>query len=169
MYTTKQKIYLYLDKTQKSMICTFLRAFVKQNTNLSPQNILDKFIDNQSYYLKINNSRFPFLEKLLNDQTFLDETITYICACKKYYEYKIAQAPLIAKQKEFEKNKRKFLQQIKMSKEPPTKKQLYYYDKLCKKYNLSKKDTTPLSKLDLKNEIESILNEHSEHNININK
>ena len=64
-------------------------------------------------------------------------------------------------QKEFEKKKRKFLQEVKMSKEEPTKKQLYYYDKLCKRYNLEKK-TGELSKLDLKNEIERIINEHSE-------
>ena len=32
------------------------------------------------------------------------------------------------------------LQEVKMSKEEPTKKQLYYYDKLCKRYNIIKKD-----------------------------
>ena len=46
-----------------------------------------------------------------------------------------------------------------MSKEAPTKKQLYYYDKLCKIYNIEKKDVEELSKLDLRNEIERILNE----------
>ena len=69
---------------------------------------------------------------------------------------------MIEAQKEFEKKKRKFLQEVKMSKEKPTKKQLYYYDKLCKKYNLVKKDTDELSKLDLRDEIERILNEHKE-------
>ena len=49
-----------------------------------------------------------------------------------------------------------------MSKEPPTKKQLYYYDKLCKRYSVEKKDVEELSKLDLRDEIERILNEHSE-------
>ncbi len=48
-----------------------------------------------------------------------------------------------------------------MSKEAPTKKQLYYYDKLCKKYSIEKKDTEKLSKLDLRDEIERILDEHS--------
>ena len=47
-----------------------------------------------------------------------------------------------------------------MSKEKPTKKQLYYYDKLCKRYSIEKKDVEELSKLDMRNEIESILNEH---------
>ena len=68
---------------------------------------------------------------------------------------------MIAKQKEFEKQKRKFLQDVKMSKEPPTKKQLYYYDRLCKKYNIEKLDVEALSRLDLKTEIGKIIDEHS--------
>ena len=55
-----------------------------------------------------------------------------------------------------------------MSKEEPTKKQLYYYDRLCKRYDLEKKDIKFLSKLDLKNEIESILNEYSKIDTTIN-
>jgi hypothetical protein len=54
-----------------------------------------------------------------------------------------------------------------MSKEAPTKKQLYYYDKLCKRYSIEKKDVKELSKLDLKNEIERILNEYSDVSENI--
>ena len=46
-----------------------------------------------------------------------------------------------------------------MSKEQPTKKQLYYYDRLCKKYNIEKKELT--SKLEARDEIERILNEYS--------
>jgi hypothetical protein len=45
-----------------------------------------------------------------------------------------------------------------MSKEAPTKKQLYYYDKLCKKYNIDKIELT--SKLEARNEIDKIINEH---------
>ena len=48
-----------------------------------------------------------------------------------------------------------------MSKEPPTKKQLYYYDSLCKKYSIEKKDINNLSKLDLKQLISEILDEYS--------
>ena len=54
-----------------------------------------------------------------------------------------------------------------MSKEKPTKKQLYYYERLCKKYSLEKLDVEELSKLDLRNEIERILNEHSDDYKNI--
>lgn len=168
MYATKQRIYLYFDKTQKSMICTFLRSFVKQNYNLSNEDIINKFIDEQEYYIKINNSRYPFLEDYLSNDDFIKDSKEYIKACQKYYKYKEAQAPIIAKQKEFDKQKRKFLQEIKMSKETPTKKQLYYYERLCKKYNIEQKDVNNLSKLDLRNEIEKILNEHSANSIDIN-
>ena len=149
------------------MICTFLRSYSKQNCELGVDDIYDKFAEEQDYYLKINSSRFPFLADYLYDDTFISETKEYIKACKKYYDYKKSQAPLIAKQKEFEKKKRKFLQEVKMSKEKPTKKQLYYYERLCKKYNIEKRNTDEMSKLDMRDEIERIINEHSGNSINI--
>ena len=167
MYQIKSRIYLDFDKTQKVGICNYLRALVKQNLNLTCSEILDKFIEDEKYYLEIKSSRFPFLENVIDDYQFLKDTEIYIKECIKYYNYKESQRPFIEKQKKFEKEKRKFLQEVKMSKEEPTKKQLYYYDKLCKRYSIEKKDVEDLSKLDLKNEIERILNEHSEINENI--
>ena len=164
MYQIKSRIYLDFDKTQKSGICNYIRALVKQNLNLTCSDILDKFIEDEKYYLELNSSRFPFLESIIDSELFLKDTEAYIKECKKYYEYKESQRPFIEKQKEFERKKRKFLQEVKMSKDEPTKKQLYYYDKLCKRYNIEKKDVENLSKLDLKNEIERILNEYSETN-----
>lgn len=161
MYQIKNRIYLNFDKTQKSAVCNFLRALVKQNLSMSLQEILDKFLEDEKYYLEIGASRFPFLEDVIDDRDFLKDTEAYVKECIKYYEYKEKQRPIIEANKEFEKKKRKFLQEVKMSKEAPTKKQLYYYDKLCKKYSIEKKDVKELSKLDLRNEIESILNEHS--------
>ena len=46
-----------------------------------------------------------------------------------------------------------------MGKEAPTKKQLYYYEKLCKRYNLEKKELS--SKLEARDEIDKILTEYS--------
>ena len=48
-----------------------------------------------------------------------------------------------------------------MSKEPPTKKQLYYYDRLCKKYNIEKIELS--SKLEARDLIDKIISEHSEN------
>ena len=168
MYQIKNRIYLSFDKTQKSAVCNYLRALVKQNLKLSCSEILDKFLEDEKYYLELNASRFPFLKDVIDSNEFQKDTVDYIKECIKYYEYKEKQRPLIEAQKVFEKKKRKFLQEVKMSKEVPTKKQLYYYDKLCKRYDIEKKNVEELSKLDLRDEIERILNEHSDDYKNVN-
>jgi predicted RNA-binding protein with RPS1 domain len=168
MYEIKKRIYLNFDKTQKSAICNNLRALVRQNLNLPSSEILDKFVEDENYYLTQNASRFPFLAEIIDSNEFLSDTELYIKECIKYYKYKETQKPIIEAQKEFEKKKRKFIQEVKMSKEAPTQKQIYYYKKLCKRYGLEIKDTSELSKLDLRNEIDGILNEYSETNKDIN-
>ena len=168
MYQIKNRIYLNFDKTQKTAVCNNLRALVKQGIkedNYSFENLLNKFIEDEKYYLELNASRFPFLAEVIDDSQFIKDTEEYIKECIKYYEYKEKQRPIIEAQKEFEKKKRKFLQEVKMSKEAPTQKQLYYYDRLCKKYSIEKKNE--LSRLDMKNEIERILNEHSDDYKNV--
>lgn len=170
MYQIKNRIYLNFDKTQKSAVCNNLRALTKQMVNTgdySAETVLNKFIEDEKYYLELNASRFPFLAEVIDDTQFLNDTKDYIKECIKYYEYKEKQQPIIEAQKEFEKKKRKFLQEVKMSKESPTKKQLYYYDRLCKKYSVEKKNVDELSKLDLRDEIERILNEHSDDYKNV--
>ena len=167
MYQTKNRIYPSFDKTQKSGVCNFLRALVKQNVGLTSSEIMDKFLEDQRYYLEINASRFPFLGSVIDDYEFLRDTEDYIKACLKYYDYKEKQRPILEANKEFEKKKRKFLQEVKMSKEPATKKQLYYYKRLCKKYSIEMKNVEELSKLDAKNEIERIINEHSDDYKNV--
>ena len=170
MYQIKKHIYLDFDKTQKSAVCNYIRALVKKEINKTEttvSNILQKFIEDERYYLELNASRFPFLKNVIEESEFLSDTEAYITECVKYYEYKEKQKPIIEANKEFEKKKRKFLQEVKMSKEPPTKKQLYYYDRLCKKYSIEKKDVEELSKLDLKNEIERIIDEHSDNYKNV--
>lgn len=159
MYEIKKQIYLDLTKTQKSALCNFLRALVKKSPEVSSDEILKKFVEDEQYYLEINSSRFEFLADKLSDGNFLKDTEKYIKECRKYYDYKKSQEPIIQAQKEFEKKKRKFLQEVKMSKEAPTKKQLYYYERLCKKYNIEKKELA--SKLEARDEIDRIINEHS--------
>lgn len=158
MYEIKKQIYLDFTKNQKSALCNFLRALVKKTPELSVDEILDKFLDDERYYLDINASRFEFLAEIIDNEQFLSDTKLYLKECRKYYDYKKKQEPIIQAQKEFEKRKRKFLQEVKMGKQPPTKKQLYYYEKLCKKYNLEKRELT--SKLDARDEIDKIITEH---------
>ena len=152
-----------MTKTQKSALCNFLRALVKKSPQMSVEDIYDKFVEDEKYYLEINNPHFEFLEDYLDSDKFMEESILYLKECRKYYDYKKKQEPIIQAQKEFEKKKREFLKEVKMSKEAPTKKQLYYYDRLCKKYNIEKQELT--SKLEARNEIDKILNEHDCRNI----
>lgn len=163
MYQIKNQIYQDMTKTQKSALCNFLRALVKKSPQMSVEDIYDKFVEDEKYYLEINNPHFEFLEDYLDSDKFMEESILYLKECRKYYDYKKKQEPIIQAQKEFEKKKREFLKEVKMSKEAPTKKQLYYYDRLCKKYNIEKKELT--SKLEARDEIDKILNEHDCRNI----
>ena len=151
-----------MTKNQKSALCGFLRALVKKSPELSVQEILDKFLEDERYYLEINASRFEFLVDIIDDDQFLNDTELFLKECRKYYDYKKKQEPIIQAQKEFEKKKRKFLQEVKMSKEQPTKKQLYYYEKLCKRYGIEKKELA--SKLEARDEIDKILSEHEADN-----
>ncbi len=162
MYEIKKQIYLNMTKNQKSALCGFLRALVKKSPELNVQDILDKFLEDERYYLEINASRFEFLADVIDDDQFLNDTELFLKECRKYYDYKKKQEPIIQAQKEFEKKKRKFLQEVKMSKEQPTKKQLYYYEKLCKRYGIEKKELA--SKLEARDEIDKILSEHEADN-----
>ncbi len=159
MYEVKKRIFSGFTKPQKSALCNHLRALTKA-ANVEAENLLQKFLEDEKYYLEINASRFEFLKDYIENENFLKETLLYLKECKKYYDYKKSQEPLKQAQKEFDRKKRKFLQEVKMSKENPTKKQLSYYKSLCKKYNIEKKETQKLSKLDLRNLIEEILDEY---------
>ena len=159
MYEIKKQIYLDLSKNQKSALCNYLRALVKKSPDLSVDEIWESFAADEKYYLELNCSRFEFLTELIDKDSFKTDTLKYLKECKKYYDYKEKQRPIIEANKEFEKKKRKFLQEVKMSKEAPTKKQLYYYDRLCKKYNIEKIELN--SKLEARNEIYKIITEHA--------
>ena len=60
MYQIKNQIYQEMTKTQKSALCNFLRALVKKSPQFSVEDILDKFLEDEKYYLEINNPHFEF-------------------------------------------------------------------------------------------------------------
>ena len=168
MYEIKKQIYPDFTKNQKSALCNFLRALVKKSMDLTVDEIFESFIADEKYYLELHCSRFEFLVDIIDNEIFKSDTIKFLKECKKYYEYKEKQRPIIEANKAYEKQKRKFLQEVKMSKEKPTKKQLYYYDRLCKKYGLEKIELT--SKLEARNEIDKIITEHqAEYKIDLER
>lgn len=159
MYEVKRKIFLELTKTQKSALCNFLRAFTKQRPESAPEELLQKFIEDENYYFEINSPHFEFIRDILDDEKFIRDAKLYIKECKKYYDYKKTQEPLKLAQKEFDKKKRKFLQEVKMSKELPTKKQISYYNSLCKRYGKDAQCIDELSKKDLRDLIGELVSE----------
>ncbi len=159
MYEIKKQIYLNLTKNQKSALCNYLRANVKKSMDLSVDEIWESFVADEKYYLELNCSRFEFLAEIIDESVFKSDTMKYLKECKKYYEYKEKQRPIFEANKEYEKQKRKFLQEVKMSKEAPTKKQLYYYERLCKKYSIEQVELK--SKLEARDTIDKIITEHA--------
>ncbi len=161
MYEVKKCVYLSLSKNQKSALCNYLKAFVKKMPELDVDELWTKFYEDEKYYLGMNSSRFEFLCDIIEEEYFYNDTRRFLLECKKYFDYKKSQEPLLQAQKAFEKQKREFLKELKMKSEKPTKKQVYYYDALCKKYGLEKDNVDELSKFDIKERISRIIDEHS--------
>lgn len=162
MQSIKSGIFNYLTKVQKSNICTFIAGFVKKNLEKSSEDISKKFIEDQKYYLEINSSRFDWIAEFIDNEEFLKDLELYIKDCQRKYKYKETQKPLYEKQKAYLKEQRRQIKENKMSKEPPTKAQLYYYKKLCEKYSIENKiDEKNASRLDFRNAIDEVLKNFS--------
>lgn len=161
MYEVKKRVYSSLSKNQKSALCNYLKALTKKMPGFGVQEIWQKFYEDEKYYLEMNCSRFEFLAEILDEEDFYNESILFLRECKKFFDYKKSQEPYLQAQKEYEKQKREFLKTEKMKTEKPTQKQLYYYDRLCKKYSLEKENTEDLSRFDLKERISKIIDEHT--------
>ena len=103
MYEIKKQIYLDFTKNQKSALCNYLRALVKKSPDWSVEEIWESFVADEKYYLELNCSRFEFLAEVIDEQWFESDSIKYLKECKKYYDYKEKQRPIIEANKEFEK------------------------------------------------------------------
>lgn len=163
MQYIKNSVFLYLTPRQKAQLTSFLRSFVKKNQKLSKEDLLDKFIEEEEYYNAVGQPHFEFaLENFSNDE-FLDDI-------QKYFEYvfweikqKEALKPIIEKKKAYEKEARKRANDFKMSKLKPTKKQLWYYEKVARAHGIQMKPTENASRLDLRNWIMEIIEPKNEN------
>ena len=161
MYYLKNILFLYLTKNQKASLFSYIKSFAKKYKDLSTDEILDAFIEEEKYYFNVNNPHFEWISEYLEQEKFLKELKTLINENKKQLELKEKQKPFLEKQKLLAKEQRKKAAEYKMSKEKTKKKQIYYYNKLCDQYKITKEDLTNKSKLDLKNIIGKILDEQA--------
>ena len=161
----------YLTKQQKSALCHSVKSFVKKKlgqdchsetmgSGSESYDLMFLFLENETYYIEIDASRLYFIKEFLEDEKFLKELKFYFDECLRYYEYQKKLEPIKQAQKEFAKEQRKKAKEFKMSREAPTKRQLSYYKNLCKKYEFEQIDLENASKLDLRNAIRDIKNEH---------
>jgi len=157
MYYLKNTLFLALTKNQKASLFSFLKNFVKKHNNKSCDEILELFIEDEEYYYAQQNPHFEWIIQEFERESFLKELKILVNEYKKQLAIKEAQRPFLEKQKALAKEQRKKANEFKMSKEKPTKKQIYYYEQLCKKYKLEKQDTNNVSRLDMKNLISEIL------------
>lgn len=157
MYYLKNTLFLDLTKNQKASLMSFLKSFTKKHNDKSAQDIIELFIEDETYYFELKNPHFEWIIEEFEKESFLKEIERYILAIKKDLEMKEAQKPYLEKQKAIMKEQRKKQQLFIMSKQPPTKKQLFYYDKLCEQRKIAPNDTNGLSRLDLKEMISTIL------------
>lgn len=156
-YYLKNTLFLELTKNQKASLFSFIKSFTKKHYDKTTDEILELFIEDEQYYYAQNNPHFEWIIDEFEKDSFIKELKVLIAENKKQLQIKEANKPFLEKQKAFAKQQRQKATEFKMSKEKPTKKQLYYYEKLCKKYNLAQQDTKDASRLDLKNWISKIL------------
>lgn len=157
IYYAKQGLFLYLTPRQKSQLLSYLKSFVKKHSKLNIADILDKFIEEETYYRDIDNPHFEFILEYLDNDEFFREFKIYAASVFEELKYKEAQKPIIEAQKAKAKELRKKVQDYKISKMKPTKKQLHYYEKVARAHNITMQSTENASRLDLRNWIMDII------------
>ncbi len=164
MQYIKNSVFFYLTPRQRSQLVSFLRSFVKKHSKLSKDELLDKFIEEENYYNEVGSAHFEFaLENFSNDE-FLSDILKFFDFVFWEIKQKEAQKPLIERQKAIQKEARKRANDFKMSKLKPTKKQLWYYEKVCKAHNIPIKPLEGATRLDLRNWIMEIIEPKEEDN-----
>jgi hypothetical protein len=163
MDSIKSKIFIYLSSAQKSEFCHYVATFTKKNHDKSFDNIADLLIEEEKYYLEIDSSRHPWIEEFLEEETLFKDLILFIKDVQRKLLYKEQQKPFLEKQKVYMKEQRKFLRDQKMSKTPPTQKQVAYFKSLCKKYGIDTQIINPenASRLDYKNALNILLDKEA--------
>lgn len=157
MFYAKQNLFQYLTQRQKSQLLSFLKSLIKKHPKLSPDELFDKFAQDEIYYSKTPNPHFEFIIGYLELEDFYRDFKLFIKSVNEELRFKEAQKPYIEAQKAKAKEARKKAQEYKMSKMQPTKKQLYYYEKVSKAHGVPMKDTKNASRLDLRNWIMEII------------
>ena len=160
MQNIKNSLFLYLTPRQKSQLLGTLKSYSKKFVDFTSEDLAYKFLEDEKYYIDIENPHFEFVKEYFEDDAFFKDLKKFFDYCAYERHQKELMEPYLDKQKEIAKQMRKRAQEFKMSKLKPTKKQLMYYDKITKAHNVEKKDVANASRLDLRNWIMEILDQN---------
>ncbi len=160
MQNIKGSVFLYLTPRQKSQLLGTLKSYYKKFFNLSEQDLAYKFLEDEKYYIDIENPHFEFIKDYFEDEIFFNDLKKFFKYCAFEKEQTELLKPYREKQKEYEKLQRKKAAEYKMSKLKPTKKQIMYYEKLTKAHGIEKKDIKDMNRLELRNLIMDILKQN---------
>ncbi|MBR2068773.1 MAG: hypothetical protein IJ877_03320 [Candidatus Gastranaerophilales bacterium] len=161
MQNIKSSLFVYLTPRQKSQLLGTLKSYFKKFANLSNNELCVKFLEDEKYYLEINNPHFEFLDEYLENDDFYKDLKKFFEFCEYEKCEKEKLKPYFEHRKELAKLARKKANDYKMSKLKPTQKQLNYYEKISKAHNIKKHDTQNASRLDLRNWIMEIIDEYN--------
>ena len=161
MQNIKSSLFPDLTARQKSQLLGTLKSYFKKFDSLSFDDLCSKFLEDEKYYLDISQPHFEFMKDYLENDNFYRDLKKFFEFCEWEKKQKEKMKPLLDKQKELMKQIRQKASDYKMSKLKPTKKQLWYYDKITKAHGVEKKDTDGASRLDLKNWIVEIIDEYN--------
>jgi len=157
----KQLIFLYLTSRQKAQLLSYLKSHFKKFSKMTGNELIERFFEDEKYYLDINNPHFEFIKDYFDNDDFRHDLEKFFDFCFWEKEQKEKLKLILDKQKEIQKEIRKKASDFKMSKLKPTKKQLSYYDKICKNHGVEKKDLKEATRLDLRNWIMELINEYN--------
>ena len=106
MQNAKNSLFLYLTPRQKSQLLGTLKSYAKK-FDLGSEDLAYKFLEDEKYYLDINNPHFEFVGDYLEDDIFLKDLKKFFDYCQWEKRQKELMEPYLDKQKELAKIARK--------------------------------------------------------------
>ena len=73
MQNAKNSLFLYLTPRQKSQLLGTLKSYAKK-FDLGSEDLAYKFLEDEKYYLDINNPHFEFVKDYLDDDKFFSDS-----------------------------------------------------------------------------------------------
>ena len=102
MQNIKSSLFLYLTPRQKSQLLGTLKSYFKK-FELSSEELVYKFLEDEKYYLDIENPHFEFVKDYLEDDLFFKELKKFFDFCVYEKRQKDLMEPYLDKQKQIAK------------------------------------------------------------------